>query len=618
MKANRIKWLRKELLFLKWFRIFWPRFLKTISTLSVQLDFYLSLIGFFAVIYYSGFRHTADALENYSLFFRSVIWIFLINGILQLVIFYPTYLGRKLLYLKIFSILSIGLLIILNFEFTQENFIQNISERLNLIINVELFNLLFVLIVFFRQISLRIVKIQHYFVNPAQLFTASFIFIILFGSMLLMLPQSTYNGIHLVDALFTSTSAVCVTGLTSVDTYSCFTNLGKVFILILIQVGGIGVITFTGFFALFFRGNYSFKDQMMLKDIMNKNQLTGILRFIYYIIFSTFLFEGIGAVIIYFSTDSSLFQNNNQQWFFAIFHAVSAFCNAGFSNVDQGLANINFRYNYSVQMVIAFLIIFGGLGYNVYLSAQQRLIQRIKNLFWKRNVTSSNKQMVLFMNVNAKLALYTTIILLIGGTLLFLWTEYDSLLINFSWSEKIMVSFFSVVTPRTAGFNTYDMNLLANSSCLLLIFLMWVGASPGSTGGGIKTTTFAVAILNSISLGKGKDHLEVFNREIDVLSIRRAFSVITMSVLVIVTGTLLVHMFDPYLDFRAVVFECFSALGTVGLSLGITTSLSTGSKIVIILLMFVGRIGAITLLTGFIKKQRMQNYRYCSEQVYIN
>jgi len=478
--------------------------------------------------------------------------------------------------------------------------------------------MLIVFLIFVRQFSKKTVQLQHYFVNPAQLFSISFLFIILFGSLLLLLPQSTHNGINIINAVFTSASAVCVTGLTVVDTYSCFTELGKTIILLLIQIGGIGVMTFTGFFALFFRGNFSFRDQLMLKDILNKGQVTGILKLIYYIIFLTLIFEGIGAAIIYNSTDASLFTSNIQHWFFSIFHSVSAFCNAGFSNVDQGLYNISFRYNYIIQLVIAILIIFGGLGYNVILNIQQYFIHRIKNLWKKRRVANMERNIYYRMNVNAKLAINATIILLVLGTALFLFSEYNGTLANLSFEEKLIASFFSSVTPRTAGFNTIDYGQLSHAACLLTIFLMWVGASPGSTGGGIKTTTFSIAILNAISLGKGKEKLEVYHREIDVLSIRRAFSVILLSVLIIMLGSIIIQIFDPQLPFRSVIFESFSALGTVGLTLGITTQLSDGSKIVIILIMFIGRIGAITLMTGFMKKLKNQNYRYCSEQILIN
>ncbi len=618
MKANKIKWLRKELLFIRWLGIFWQKFKHFIGPVTFQLEFYLSLIGFIAIIFYIGYSHDPDTIENFSLFFKTSVWIFMINGISQLVIYFEDYNKRNIIYLKILYLAFIFLFLILNIEIFHHHLLRSLSYSLYLILNIDMVNMLLITLIFVRQFSKKLVQLQHYFVNPAQLFTVSFIFIILFGSLLLLLPHSTKNGISLIDAVFTSTSAVCVTGLTSVDTYACYTELGKIIILFLIQIGGIGVVTFTGFFALFFRGNYSFKDQMMLKDIMNKDHLTGILWFIYYIIFSTLIFEGIGAIVIYISTDAGLFASNYQHWFFSIFHAVSAFCNAGFSNVDQGLCNISFRYNYIIQMVIAILIIFGGMGYTVYLNLQQRIFQRFKNLFRKRNLEDYGKIHYIKMDVNTKLAVITTIILIIGGTLLFLYTEYTGILSSYGLGEKLLISFFSAVTPRTAGFNTYDFGLITNSSCLLIIFLMWIGASPGSTGGGIKTTTFAVAVLNSISLGKGKERLEVFRKEIDVLSIKRAFSVIFMSVLIIFSGSVLVHIIDPELQFRAVIFECFSALGTVGLTLGITPLLSTGSKIVIILLMFVGRIGAITLMTGFIKKLKIHNYRYCSEQILIN
>ena len=618
MKANQIKWLRKELLLFKWLKLFLPKLKNFIGSVSIGVDFFMSLFGFIAIIYFVGFNHKTNIFHNFSLFFELLVWIFFISAILQLFIFYKKYLLKKILFNRILFTLILTIFVALNLPYFQKNFFANFQLGLPLHNNKDLFNMLITFLIFIRQFSKKIVQLQHHFVNPAQLFTISFLFLILFGSMLLLLPQSTHQGINLIDAVFTSASAVCVTGLTVVDTYSCFTELGKTFILLLIQIGGIGVMTFTGFFALFFRGNFSFKDQLMLRDILNKGQITGILRFIYYIIFATLIFEGFGAIVIYTSTDASLFTSNIQHWFFAIFHSVSAFCNAGFSNVDQGLYNISFRYNYIIQLVIAILIIFGGLGYNVILNIQQYFIHRIKNLWKKRRLANIERNIYYRMNVNAKLAINATIILLVLGTTLFLFSEYNGTLANLSFGEKLIASFFSSVTPRTAGFNTIDYGQLSHAACLLTIFLMWVGASPGSTGGGIKTTTFSVAILNAISLGKGKEKLEVYHREIDVLSIRRAFSVILLSVLIIMLGSIIIQIFDPQLPFRSVIFESFSALGTVGLTLGITTQLSDGSKIVIILLMFIGRIGAITLMTGFMKKLKNQNYRYCSEQILIN
>lgn len=454
--------------------------------------------------------------------------------------------------------------------------------------------------------------------NPALLFIMSFLILVVAGAGLLLLPRSTVGHISVIDAFFTSTSAVCVTGLTVIDTASQFTTFGKSIILILIQLGGLGVMTFTTFFALLFRGGSSVRDQLYLKDYMNVEKLSDVMRTLLKIVIVTIGFELAGAVGIYFSLDNSLFQSTFDKVWFSVFHAISAFCNAGFSTMSNNLYEEGLRYNYYLHMIISMLIILGGLGFPIVFNFTQLIKHRLKKWFSLLVLRKEIGHIPRIININTKLVVITTAVLLGIGWVLFYISEYNNVLAEHPWYGKIVVSFFGSVTPRTAGFNTFDMGLLTTSTVLIYLLLMWIGASPGSTGGGIKTTTFAVAIMNAVSVARGKDRVEMGRREVAPESVKRAFAVMLMSFLVIGLGVFLVSMFDPAQSLLHIAFECFSAFSTVGLTLNMTSELSTGSKIVVMFIMFIGRVGTITLIVAFIKKATTLNYKYPRENIFIN
>ncbi len=480
--------------------------------------------------------------------------------------------------------------------------------------------LLFIAVFFIElsKISLSFYRIRF---SPALLYLVSFLALIVFGAGLLLLPNATTHGISFVDALFTATSAVCVTGLTVVDTATHFTGTGKAIILLLVQVGGLGVMTLTSFFGSFFQGAYSYQQQIFIKEFVNEDKIGQIFRTLFKIIFVTLLIELLGAVFIYLSVDNRLFATPTDQVQFAVFHSVSAFCNAGFSTLSAGLYDYRLREQYNLQLVIAWLVILGGIGFpvifNLYQSARHYLKGRTARLLhqppspeWPVGTPG--------LHVNTKLILVTTAILLGLGTVLFYVTERAGVLAGRSGYGQLVTAFFGSVTPRTAGFNTVDMEALSRPTILVYLLFMWIGASPGSTGGGIKTTTFAIAVLNCFSIARSKYRLEVFRREIPSESVRRAFGVMLLSFLVIGLAVFLVCLFDPGQDLIHIAFECFSAYATVGLSLNVTPELSDASKAVIMLTMYLGRVGTLTLLVALSRTAGSLSYRYPTETVFIS
>lgn len=479
-----------------------------------------------------------------------------------------------------------------------------------------LFNYGLVLLVFMRSWSRVLNNIYSRNIRSEKLFVFSFLFIILTGTLLLMLPVSTVAPISFTDAFFTSTSAVCVTGLSTLDTASQFTWFGKMVIMGLIQVGGIGIMTFTSFFASVGRSQHGLTEGTALSSMILSKNIKQLFSALYAVIFVTIIVELTGTMLLYFQLPAEAFPDNISRFTFALFHSVSAFCNAGFSIAPGGMMNEVFQQAYGIQMTIAWLIIIGGLGFFIVTNYMQRFSLGMKNLF--RVMFGKPRQFEPnLININSRLVVTTTFWLLVLGTGVFMFFEWDGLLSGLGFGEKLATSFFCAVTPRTAGFNTIDFEVLFFPTIMLIIMLMWIGASPGSTGGGIKTTTFSVALLNAFSLGRGKEKVHFRNREISNQSVRKAFLVITFSIIFVFVATMIMSWHEPGIAIHRLLFEAFSAFGTVGLSLNVTTELSESSKYVLIFLMFVGRIGVITIFVAFIRKTRFLLFSYPEEEVFI-
>ena len=587
-----------------------PHFRRIISNTLL----YLSLLGLAILIYDLGFVHKEWEKVLFSDFY--VWYSFLIFLIYTFRLLIVTRRGVKKGWFVVEYILILLFVGGIIFHFISQQFYFG-GSRLEEFITRNFFTTGLIIYTFLIELSKRTINLYNIHFNPALLFVFSFIVLIFIGTGLLLLPKATVDGIGLLDALFTATSAVCVTGLIVVDTATYFTLFGKIIILILIQLGALGIITFTSFLAMFFEGGSSFRNQLFMQDLMNEERLGQTMRTVGNIVMITFAVEAVGALLIYAAISGAAFAGVQDRIGFAVFHAISAFCNAGFSTLSAGLYDANFRYNYDFQLVIICLIIIGGIGFPVLFNLYGYFKLVGKNRLRQVSMREDYKHTSRIVTVNTKIVLITTAVLLGAGFVLYYFMEYYSTLQEHSTYGKIVTALFGSVTPRTAGFNTVDMTQLTLPVVLIYLLLMWIGASPGSTGGGIKTTTFALAVLNSFSITRGKERVEAFSREISSKSVREAFAVMLLSFLVIGLATLIVSYFNPEIQLITVAFETFSAFSTVGLSLGITGNLHAGSKVVIIITMFLGRVGIFTLIAGMVTKVNKRFYRYPSESIII-
>lgn len=470
------------------------------------------------------------------------------------------------------------------------------------------------IIYFLLRLMVFVRHVYDIYFNPAIIFVGSFLILALTGAFLLMLPSATTNGISFTNALFTSTSAVCVTGLTVMDTAKDFTFIGQSIILALFQLGGIGILTFTSFFAFFFRGSSSFKESLNTRDFIAHDGLKDVFRAALNVVIFTLAVEAIGTLFIY----SSIIGNDaiEDKVFFSIFHGVSAFCNAGFSIFSTGLYDESIRFHYYFQWIIMTLVIFGGLGHNIVFNFYQYIKTYVVEFFDKTLIHKD----IRIITLNTKIVIFTTITLLISGFIFLFISEYNNtLLIHDTVFGKVTNAAFNSVTPRTAGFNVIDFTEMTVSSLLFIIFLMWIGASPASTGGGVKTSTFAIATLNIFAVASGKTRIQLFGRRISSESTSRAFAILCISLIVIGVSIMALLIFEPEgTPVLTVVFECFSAYSTVGLSLNFTPTLTEPSKYVLIATMFIGRIGMLNLMIGLLRQMNHQFYEYPKENILIN
>jgi len=451
-------------------------------------------------------------------------------------------------------------------------------------------------------------------IDPALLIVLSFLFMVLLGSGLLMLPKAQAQPISYFQSLFTSVSAVCVTGLTVVDITQSFTELGRLIIICLIQIGGLGIMTFTGFFGYVFTGSATFKDRLLVKEMVSSDTLDSLLKILTQIILITFLIEFVGACVIYSSLGNDFIGN---KILFSAFHSISAFCNAGFSTVEGGMTAAFLQGNTLFIITIAMLIIFGGLGFPIILI----MLKTIRNGFagilpgLKREKLRWHP---LSNNINYRIVLSSTAILLIFGTVIYFFLEKDNSLQGISVFKQWLISFFGSVSARTAGFNIVDMTKWTTPTVFLMMFLMWVGASPGSTGGGIKTITFALALKTCFSFIRGRSSLQIGNREIGRETLVRVMVVIILSFVFISISYFFLLITDQDKDPVNLLFETFSAFGTVGLSIVDTSTLSNGGQSIIIVLMFLGRLGPLTVLTGMFLSDKKQYFKYPKQNMIIN
>ncbi len=463
-------------------------------------------------------------------------------------------------------------------------------------------------------------------VNTPLTVAFSFLAIIIFGMLLFMLPKSTVpGGIDAVDALFTSTSATCVTGLIVVDTGTYYSPFGQAVLLCLIQVGGLGLMTFMAFFGLTLGRGLGLRQEVMMKDALSLEHRFGLRRVIVFILGMTFVVEAVGAVAIYATFPFPAAYSVGEKVWFSVFHSISAFCNSGFSLLSTSFMTA--RSHVSLNIVAAALIVIGGLGfvvnYNIF-SYFGRFFRRRRRSALLQKDTSLTK--LGYFGVQTKIVIITTIILLAAGTFLiyaleaprdFGCADCSGPAGKMTQGEKWTSAFFQSMTTRTAGFNTVDIGSLLRPTLLILIILMFIGASPGSTGGGIKTSTFAIFILSIVSRLRNRNSVEVFKRRVPQGVIFNCVAVVILALCLVVASTIVLTIAEPDAKFLQILFEVVSAFGTVGLSAGITGGLSVAGKVTIIVTMFVGRIGPLTLMLAMSGQAVAKRYEYPEERVMI-
>ena len=474
-------------------------------------------------------------------------------------------------------------------------------------------HLLILFLIAFIELSNTVITSMGRKTNPALAMAVSFMFIILAGSGLLLMPRCIQPGVHLswIDSLFTATSAVCVTGLTTIDVPSTFTSFGQMVIIMLIQVGGLGIMTITSFFALFFMSNTSIYSQMLVRDMVSSKSLASLWSTLLNIFGFTAALELAGAVCIFLNIHGTIGLDLRHELFFSVFHSVSAFCNAGFSNYPDGMSapELMVGGHCWLYVILSLLIILGGIGYPVLVNMKAVVTKRARLIWrWLRGRRYASLSIPNLYDLNTKIVLKTTAVLIVSGTVLIAFFEWDNTFAGLQTHEKLTQAFFNAVSPRTAGFISVNLNSMCLQSIFIYTLLMWIGGASQSTAGGVKVNAFAVAILNIRSILRGSDRVEFAGREVSTDSIRRANAAVIVSVVVLSFFVFLVTLTDPDLPLKAIVFECVSAFATVGSSLGITSQLQDASKVLLVVLMFIGRVGVVTLAQGLLKQYKNQNY----------
>lgn len=414
------------------------------------------------------------------------------------------------------------------------------------------------------------------FNNPARIFLVSFLLLILVGTILLMLPLSAASkNLSFIDALFTSTSSVCVTGLSTVDTPSELSTFGQVVMMVLVQLGGLGLMTFTTFFLFLSGKKPSLMEQVVVEQNLAFSRAITPRRYLRDILLFTFIIEALGTFFVYISS----FTTSSNRFFVSLFHSVSAFNNAGFSLFPRNIES--FRHSYLLNFTIMILIVVGGLGFTVHREIWKILRGDLKRL-----------------SLHSRTVLSTTAALIFGGALIFYFSEARNTLEGLSWCEGMVDSLFQSITARTAGFNSLPIVSIRPFTGFFLILLMFIGASPGSTGGGIKTTTFSLLLLSMKRKFLGKNSVQLFGRNVDSDSTERAQTVFLFSIVVVLLSfSLLLLIEEEKFSFLSLLFETVSALGTVGLSYGITAALEGWSKLILVVVMVIGRVGILNFFS---------------------
>jgi trk system potassium uptake protein TrkH len=430
---------------------------------------------------------------------------------------------------------------------------------------------------------------KFYRLKPVQILALGFAGVILVGALLLMLPISSANG-HVtpfIDALFTATSAVCVTGLVVVDTGTYWSVFGQIVILLLIQVGGLGFMTFATFLAVLLGKRISLKERLIMQEAYNAFSIQGMVKLMLYVLGITLTIEGIGAVLL--ASQFIPVYGWRRGIYFGIFHSVSAFCNAGFDLIGNFSSLVPFAENSVIILTIGFLIVIGGIGFAV-----------ITELINCRDLRR--------LSLHSRVVLTTTAILIVAGAVLFFILESGNpkTMEPLSMKGKILSSLFASITPRTAGYNSISTTEMTIAGQFLTVILMFIGASPGSTGGGIKTSTATLIFMTIIAVVRGREDTEIFEKRINKALVYRAFAITSISFMLVAFVTMILAITQDG-TFMQFLYEATSAFGTVGLTLGFTPSMNIIGKIIIALTMYAGRVGPLTLALAFAHKHQISS-----------
>jgi trk system potassium uptake protein TrkH len=586
------------------------------SLLSVAAEvmiLFASLATIFVLTYQIGFEHSYErsVLLHHSHIYLLLVFFWSIT--LRYALHFREIIKAKLIYLDISIYLLLFAVLAYKVFFTKE-----MNETLPYLsfLSHSFFEYFLLIILTVNHLSRQVFMLLRSRFKPSLLFVTSFTLFILVGTGLLLLPNATFGKISFTDALFTSAASVCVTGLDTVGVANTFTLFGKTIILILIQIGGIGVMTFTSFFALSFVGNASVNSKMLLKDMLNADRASGLFHVLVNIICVTLLFEACGAYFIYEDIKGSFPGGTSDEIFFSIFHSVSAYCNAGISTEDGGLCSPLIAGNLNLHLCIGILVVLGGLGFPIlfnYLKLLRHIVVNSVKVLLKLQKSYTHTPRII--NINSYIVMISTIALIVIGTVIYYLNESGNTLSGMSESSKWIESFFGAVTPRTAGFLPVDIHALSVPTLFFLLVFMTIGAAPMSTGGGLKVTTVYVAMLSALNAVRGKEKIEVRRREITSAARNKAFSTFTFYFIWIGIAIWLLSLTEKGADPFAIVFEVFSALSTSGFSLGLTSHLSAAGKCILIVTMLVGRIGIFTFIMSFCRTAAKKRYTYPQENI---
>ncbi len=579
--------------------------------IGIRLVNLISALALFAsLVYIFGFEPKGDILHKILFWVNIIFHAFVISFGLRWLYSFPRsgFLKRN----KIEAIF-IGILIVngISYYFLGNTLLQLLfsvtggSSYLNFYISTASVFGFFFLLIEFAGISAALNTSK---IRPSIAFVLSFVILITIGAIVLQLPAMTTaeGSMPLIDALFTAVSATCVTGLIVEDTATYFTLKGQIVILLLIQLGGLGIVAFATFFATFLQQKISIRHKKMIPDYLDTESLSTAATLLRQTIFITLLVEAGTFVLLFITWGGTPFESLSEKIFVSVFHAVSAFCNAGFSVFTNNLYEAPLRNAYILHLVVAFSVILGGIGFPTLqdIFTPGRLRDRLKHP-WKE------------WEISTKIAVNTTIILLLAGMIGFFFLERNHTLEGLNLTESLITSFFQSATTRTAGFNTVDIAQVSQPTLVLMMFLMFVGGASASTAGGIKTSTFYLIIVSVITTSRGGDRLEVGRRHIPNEVLFKSLSIFFYAVAINLIGVFVLTITEPDIAMTRLVFEQISAFGTVGLSTGITGMLSAGGKIMIIISMFLGRVGILTFAVALSTRLSTTNYKYPSTNVMV-